>query len=730
MKGSGSAHESSLLLTLEEISHLVAHSHDPGETLANIVSLIRDRFETDVCSVYLVDTEGGELVLGATLGLRPEAVGQIRMLPGEGLTGLVVETRGPVMVDDARAHPRFKYFPEVGEDPYHSFLGVPLVEGGVVQGVLVVQTREPRPFTRDEVRLLVAVGTQIAPLVSGARLLRRLVTAGATALPPGAPATAAPDPVLEGVGLGGGVGIGRVYIMAELDMEAPPDGAGTADPDAERARLESAIEATGEEILRSSRRISELVGEDHAAILQAQLLILQDRTIRRDLDAGVATGRPAEAVLLGALRKYVELFQSLNNPFFRERVFDLKDVFRRLYWHLRPDVQRGGPDGDRVVLVSREASVLDLFSVDPDRLAGVVVQNGGPHCHAAILARSLGLPMVGQVADVTERLATGALVRIDGATGRVEPLGALPAESPNGHAREACVIPAAARFQLASLGAAGLPRIEATINLLSEVDRAVELGVPGVGLYRTEFLLLARRTLPTEEEQVELYRKLLTRLDGRPASIRTFDLRPDKMAHLAHVSPGNARAFDWRRVLGSPIVQGLFRDQVRAILRAATAGPARILVPLVTHTAQLDYIVETVRRCREDLDREGLEQGESVPLGIMIETAAALPMVEEWAPQVDFLALGTSDLTASALGLDRDDPVGGEGALNHPGLLRMIRDAIAAAHRAGRPITACGELATAPEAAVALAASGIDALSMAIDRLAATRGMLLEVAVA
>jgi phosphotransferase system enzyme I (PtsP) len=728
MKVPGPAHESSLLLTLEEISHLVAHSHDPGETLANIVAKIRERFATDVCSVYLADTEGGELVLGATLGLRPEAVGQIRMEPGEGLTGLVVETRGPVMVDDAPAHPRFKYFPEVGEDPYHSFLGVPLVEGGTVQGVLVVQTREPRPFSPDEVRLLVAVGTQIAPLVSGARLLRRIVAAGAPALPV-RPVLARPEPVLVGVGLGGGVGVGRVYLMAELEAESPPDGAGTADPEAERARLEGAVAATSEEILRSSRRISELVGEDHAAILQAQLLILQDRTIRRDLDAGIATGRPAEAVLLGALKKYVALFQSLDNPFFRERVFDLKDVFRRLYWHLRPDVRRDGPDGDRVVLVSREASVLDLFSVDPDRLAGLVVENGGPHCHAAILARSLGVPMVGQVPEVTERLGTGALVRVDGAAGRVEPLRTLPEPGANGHAAEADVPPAASRFRLEA--GARLPRVEATINLLSEVDRAVELDVPGIGLYRTEFLLLARRTLPTEEEQVELYRKLLTRLAGRPASIRTFDLRPDKMAHLAHVAPGNARAFDWRRVLTSPLVQSLFRDQVRAILRAAPAGKARILVPLVTHAAQLDYVVETVRRCREDLDREGLEHGGAdVPLGIMIETAAALPLVEEWAPRVDFLALGTSDLTASALGLDRDDPVGGEAALSHPGLMRMLRDAVAAAHRAGRCITACGELATAPEAACALTSFGIDALSMAIDRLAATRSLLHEAAVA
>src|SRR5438067_7150265 len=169
--------ERSLLLTLEESSRLVSHSHDPHETLTNIVRLIQQRFQTAVCSVYLLEPERRELVLGATIGLKPESVGRVRMRLDEGLTGLVAEKMAPVMVSDAFAHPRFKFFPEAGEDPYHFFLGVPLVEGGVLQGVLVVQTREPRTFTPNEVRMLVTVGAQLAPLVSEARLLGQVVAA-------------------------------------------------------------------------------------------------------------------------------------------------------------------------------------------------------------------------------------------------------------------------------------------------------------------------------------------------------------------------------------------------------------------------------------------------------------------------------------------------------------------------------------------------------------------------
>src|SRR5207248_1584927 len=173
----GAPDDTALLLTLEEVSQLVAHSRDPGETLANIVALIQGRCHTAVCSVYFLEPERGELVLGATVGLRAESIGRVRMHLGEGLTGLVAEQMAPVMVADAFRHPRFKYFPEAGEDPYRSFLGVPLVEGGALQGVLVVQTLEPRTFSANETRMLVTVAAQLAPLVSEARLIEQVVAA-------------------------------------------------------------------------------------------------------------------------------------------------------------------------------------------------------------------------------------------------------------------------------------------------------------------------------------------------------------------------------------------------------------------------------------------------------------------------------------------------------------------------------------------------------------------------
>jgi phosphotransferase system, enzyme I, PtsP len=710
------SYDHSLLLTLGEITQLVVHSHDSAETLDNIVRLIQGRFGTAVCSVYYLEPESGDLVLGATVGLKAEAVGRVRMAASEGLTGLVAEELRPVMVPDAFAHPRFKYFPEAGEDPYQSFLGVPLIEGGTLQGVLVVQDAEKRVFQPNEMRMLVSVAAQLAPMVGDARLLKRVSDMahdieGEPASPHGGAHT------LQGQPLSPGVGLGQAYIVDGFDEWRRTIPLRSPNTRRERERLTGAVTRARDELTRLSTHISELVGEDHGAILQAQLMIMQDRTIERDLEASLAGGATAEGALFATLDQYVSAFQRVATSFFQERVYDIKDVFHRLLWQLRPDSRAKGEEAaDRVVLVAREASVMELFAVDLDHLAGVVVEHGGAQSHAAILARSLGIPMVGQVKDFAGLLHPGRRVLVDGS------LGLVTLDPPDD-----TVIPRrTAQDAALEIGPAdppvGVPRVEVNINLLYEACPAVKLGVVGVGLYRSEFLFLARRTLPTEDEQERIYRKLIALLDGRPVCIRTFDLRPDKLAAYSQMASSAARPFDWRLVLDSPPLQQLFREQVRAILRAATQGPVRILVPLVTKTELLDFVLETVARTRDDLTREGIAFGEEVPVGVMIEVAAAVPLVAKWAERVDFFALGTNDLASSALGIDRDDPVAaGQIDPLHPGLLRLIASVQADARKAGRPVSVCGEMAGDPLGCLALSALGVDSLSVAVNQYAATR---------
>jgi phosphotransferase system enzyme I (PtsP) len=717
MTQAGASYESSLLLTLEEISMLVAHSHDPSETLFNIVRLIQGRFKTAVCSVYVLNPEKGELVLSATVGLKSESVGRVRMRIDEGLTGLTAEKMAPVMVADAFKHPRFKYFPEAGEDPYHSFLGVPLVEGGELQGVLVVQTMEPRTFSQNEIRMLVTVAAQVASLVGDAHLLE-LASAAAHEPLAAPPAEEDATAVLRGTALSPGVGVGEAYVAGDFDEWRQTVPRKSADPEGERRRLNAALEEARDEIVRLSQRISELVGEDHGAILHAQLMILQDRSIERDLDGYISAGATAEAALLDTLDKYVAAFQKLSTPFFQERVYDIKDVFYRVLWRLRPRQTADGA-GERQVLVSREASVMELFAADLERLAAVVVEHGGPQSHAAILARSLGVPMVGQIAGFARLLHPGRRLRVDGTTGEVT----LDAPS-----ETFVAVAASPKASPPVPTPIGLPRVDVNLNLLAEAGPAVAMGAGGVGLYRSEFLFLARRTLPTEDEQVGIYRKLLRRLAGRPVTIRTFDLRPDKVAAYGRLGSSAARSYDWRLVLESLPLRQLFHEQVRAILRAATQGPARILIPLVTRSEIVDFVVETAAAARDELTSEGLEFASDVPFGLMIETAAAAPLVSDWAPRTAFFALGTNDLTASALGLNRDDPASAS-QLDplHPGLLRVLNGVIAAARAADRPVSVCGEMAADPLGSIALAALGVDSLSVPVTQWLAIRQAVFAV---
>jgi phosphotransferase system, enzyme I, PtsP len=719
MSESGTTYEGSLLLTLEEISQLVAHSHNSSETLTNIVRLIQGRFHTAVCSVYFYVPDRKELVLGATVGLKPEAIGRVRMRLEEGLTGLVAQQMTPVAVADAFQHPRFKYFPESGEDPYPSFLGVPLVEGGTLQGVLVVQTHEPRQFSASEVRMLVTVAAQLAALVGDALLLDQVsaLLHPSVALPPAEPQALFQ---LKGTPLSPGSGLGQAYVVDAVEewrRDVPAKGRGVVE---ERRRLIEAMQRAREEITHLSQRISELVGEDHGAILQAQLMIMQDRSIERDLDACLEAGAAAEGALLTTLDKYVAALQRVATPYFRERIYDIKDVFHRILWQLRPR-QPADPTGDRLVLVAREASVMELFAVDLDRLVAVLVEHGGPQSHAAILARSLNIPMVGQFNDFAPLQQSGRRLLVDGSAGTVlldpAPLCVMPPSNIGvATGRETMAPPTTTP---------GLPNLEVNINLLYEARSAFNQGANGVGLYRSEFLFLARRTLPTEEEQVEIYRKLLHTMAGRPVTIRTFDLRPDKLAAYSHFGSTAARPFDWRLVLESPPLQQLFQDQVRAILRASPVGPVRILVPLVTSTELLDFVLETVAKARDSLAAEGLAFAAGMPLGVMIEVAAAASLVGAWAEQVDFFAIGTNDLTASALGLERDDPLLARQAdALHPGLIRLLDDITEDAHAAGRPVSVCGEIAADPLGALALAALEIDTLSVPVNQLSAARKAL------
>lgn len=698
-----------LLLTLEEASTLVSDSRAPKETLDNLVALIARRFRAEVCSVYFFEPVSNELVLGATVGLRQESVGKIRLKTSEGLVGLTSQTMKPVMVENAFSHPRFKYFPESGEDIFRSFLGVPLVKAGALIGVLVLQTKVERSFTVNEIRTLVAVAGQIATIAMDAKLLSELAIETHQPIAHGTvDYTTVQFPAMV---LSPGIGVGRTFALDNLDEWRNGKVAGGANAEVEKNRLILAMEQAREEMVGMGRRIAQLVGQDHGAILDAQLMILRDRTIEKDLFACLTEGLSAENAVVTTLDKYIDAFQKIKAPFFQERVFDIKDVFLRILWNLRPN-KKQDKQSDRIILVCREASVMELFAVSPEKLAGVIVEKGSPECHAAILARALSIPMV-QFSDGFSQFAHPGLTALISGTEKQATL----------HPSEEMIFNASISKvdELAEWKAEKQdeesPKVLVNINLLWEVPTALDLGVPGVGLFRSEFMLLARRTVPSEDEQLAVYGKLLRSMNGKQTTIRTFDLRPDKVASFSDVGGTASRAYDWRKVLESAPLQKLFLEQLRAIMRAGVEGNPRILIPLVASTDVLDLVLKMYQEAKESLAQEKLDFNANIPLGFMVETAAAIPLIPFWADSGDFLALGTNDLFASVVGLDRNEE--NQKALSdhcHPGFLQLVSTAIQNAHSVSKAITVCGEFASDPLGALFLAAMNIDSISVSVQK--------------
>lgn len=711
--------DGNLLFTLEEISQLVSHSHNAAETLDNIVRLIQHRFQVAVCSFYLYQHETKELILAATLGLRPEMRGRLRMSVDEGLTGLVAQGLAPVMVPEAPRHPRFKYFPDAGEEAYQTFLGVPLVETGILKGVLVVQTVESRQFSPSEVRMLVAVGAQVAPLVGDALLLER-VAASIHGDGMGAPRPPAPGESRQGISLSPGAGLGLAYLVDEERGWAGQGSGIYLGSEKEKERLTDAMSAARDELAKQALQISNLVGETHGAILQAQQMLLQDNSLLRELGERIDRGTTTESALQSTLEAYVRALSDIRTPLVQERIYDIKDVFHRILWQLRRQETRvpgqvRSPNPGRVVIVCRESSVMELFAVDLDRLAGIVVERGGPQSHAAILARSLGIPMVSGFPDFSRHIPGGTPLWVDGEAGRVviDPPKWMTPDSGS----ETGDIGRQKPILTLDTSICPVP-LEANVNFLAEANQAQLVGAKGVGLFRSEFLFLARRSLPSEEEQVAIYRKLLDAMHGKSVTIRTFDLRPDKVEGVLNPQHGGWQALDWRDVLQSPSLQNIFREQVRAILRASKNGQAKLLVPLVTTTELLDFLMDSINEARKQLTMEGLDHDRNTKIGIMVEAAASIYMIPDWCDKIDFFSLGTNDLTASSMGVDRDSQV--SSLVSHrynPGVIRMIHSTILSACLHGKPVTACGELASDPMGYWLLMALGVSSLSVPVRKI-------------
>ena len=705
---------------LRRLRDIMARSGTAQERLDRIVRVIAAEMVAEVCSAYIMRA-GEVLELFATEGLRPEAVHRTRLRVGEGLVGVIAATARPLALADAQSHPNFAYRPETGEEIFHSLMGVPILRSGRVLGVLVVQNRTLRHYTEDEVEVLQTIAMIVAELATGGDLINPLEIAqspGGGMLPLR----------LVGVRLNGGLAVGpavlhepRVVIRQVV----------AEDVDTELVRLRRAVSVMREaidDLVATSREFG--VGEHHDVIETYRMFAADRGWVTRIADA-IRSGLTAEAAVQKVSDDTRTRMMQVSDPYLRERLFDLDDLANRLQQHLsgRPPSAAWAELPPEFILVASAMGPAELLDYARRRITGLVLEEGSPTAHVAIVAKAFDIPVVGRVNEATSRIEAGDIVVVDGDHAQV-----LIRPSADIQQSVATAVEARTRrraFYETLRSAPPITRDGIEIKLLLNAGLLLDLtqlsatGAEGVGLFRTEFPLMVRDTFPAVEELTEFYQRVFEQVEQRPVVFRTLDIGGDKvLPYLPHAMEDNP-AMGWRAIRIGLDRPAMLRQQLRALIRAAEARTLFVKFPMVAEVAELERARTLVDVELARAAKEGRVLPASIKIGVMLEVPALLWQLPALCERIDFLSIGTNDLLQFLFACDRGNPRLAEryDPLSAP-MLALFREVIAHTQTAGVPLSMCGDMAGNPLEAMALIAIGFRTLSMAPTSIGPVKTML------
>ena len=704
---------------LKRLRELMAEALEPQERLDQIVREIASNMVAEVCSLYVLRADS-VLELYATEGLNPGSVHHAQLRIGQGLVGTIAASARPLNLSDAQNHPAFEYLPETGEEIYHAFLGVPLLRAGRTLGVIVVQNRTHKTYSVDEVEALETTAMVVAEMIAAGDLAR--LSRPGLELDLNRPIT------IEGTGFSDGVGLGHVVlhepriVVTNLFNE---------DSDRELERLDTAIGSLRLSIDDMLSRHEVAFEGEHRAVLEAYRMFAHDRGWVRRLEEAIRNGLTAEAAVEKVQSDTRARMVHITDPYLRERLNDFDDLANRLLRQLmgKSPETLGKELPKDSILVARSMGAAELLDYPRDRLRGLILENGTITSHVVIVARALGMPVVGQMKGAVSVSENGDP---DSEEGKVFLRPQPDVESAYAEKARFKAKKQELYRELRDRPAMSKDGVAVVLNmnagLAVDLPQLFESGADGIGLFRTELQFMVAATFPRAEAQEKFYREILDAARGRPVTFRTLDIGGDKvLPYFTTNTHEENPALGWRAIRLTLDRPGLLRTQIRALLRAAGGRELRLMLPMVTEIGEISRARELIDREVKHLSKFAHLLPTSLKLGVMIEVPALLWQLDELMHAVDFASVGSNDLFQFITATDRSNAqlASRFEPLSLP-FLTMLKQIVDAGTRAHTPVTLCGELAGQPLSAMALIGIGYRSISMAPASIGPIKAMLVE----
>jgi phosphotransferase system enzyme I (PtsP) len=706
--------------------------------LNSVVGIIATAIDSEVCSIYLL--REGVLELFATRGLDQGAVHVTKLALGEGLVGTIAEDVEVLNLDEAASHPDFAYKPETGEDRFHSFAGVPIIRRERAVGVLAVQHTDRRKYADVEIEALQTVAMVLSELIANAGLID--TTGGGSDRPQSTAAMRIPgQKLVDGMGAGY-----AVYHQPRIHIEHTV----AEDTDAERHRVYAAFDKMREGIDRMTREAEFGVGGEHVEVLQTYKMFAYDEGWARRINEAIDSGLTAEAAIERVQQRTRQRMRQIDDPLLADRMHDLEDLSNRLLRIVSGQMGTAAQMGLRqdTILIARNLGPAELLEYDKRRLKGVILEEGSLTAHVTIVARAMGVPVLGRVRDIRRLVAEGDMLLLDSAESNVF-------ARPSAAMEEAFEARLAMRQKRKAAFAAlrDVPpitkdghRLTLMVNagLRDDVAALDITGADGIGLFRTEFQFLVSATLPQRERQQRLYREVLDAAGERPVIFRTVDIGGDKALPYLNKEDADEEnpAMGWRALRLGLERDGLMKVQARALLEAAAGRTLNVMFPMVSEPWEFDEARALFEAQRALLEGRGRKLPLAIRYGAMLEVPALAEMLDVLLPRIQFLSIGTNDLTQFLFAADRANPKLAERYdWLSPSILRFIARLIPPTREASVDLAVCGEMGGRPLEAMALIGLGIERLSItpaavgpikamtrSLDRAAVTKYMTMLLA--